>query len=179
MSSGSNSDRIAARGIWVGPTNTVNTKLQANATVEAAVGFLQCEVAKHVNSMYGLSPPLKPSTMQAQYFPSGRRPAYVLFVVEPNSNVSHKGADLADQMNVCRNTGLTALFSPSFQDSRRIGNLLVQKNQEHTRLIESHKALAEVAINDLSKSEGSAGNGMHQHYSNNLGIHRLYLSSET
>ncbi|KAG1790688.1 uncharacterized protein HD556DRAFT_1537677 [Suillus plorans] len=118
----SSESTIAVTAIWTDDQNTIKGDLLGSSnTVAMAVGILGNHISKHMTKVYGLDPPLNPLAMRAKYFPD----------VKPS-----------DMLNVCRPNGLTAIFSPNVETTRRIKTQLAQKAQANQISVETNTALA-------------------------------------
>jgi uncharacterized coiled-coil DUF342 family protein len=111
---------VVITAIWSDDQNTVEDKLLGPGnTVSGAMGILQSHISERVTKMYNLDPPMDRYDMRAKYFPAGAEPD--------------------DSLSVCRPNGLTAIFSPKDETSRRIR---AQKAQENQTSVEPNPTLA-------------------------------------
>jgi uncharacterized coiled-coil DUF342 family protein len=111
---------VVITAIWSDDQNTVEDKLPGPGnTVSGAMGILTGHISERVTKMYNLDPPMDRYDMRAKYFPAGAEPD--------------------DSLSVCRPNGLTAIFSPKDETSRRIR---AQKAQENQTSVEPNPTLA-------------------------------------
>lgn len=111
---------VVITAIWSDDQNTVEDKLPGPGnTVSGAMGILSGHISERVTKMYNLDPPMDRYDMRAKYFPAGAEPD--------------------DSLSVCRPNGLTAIFSPKDETSRRIR---AQKAQENQTSVEPNPTLA-------------------------------------
>jgi uncharacterized coiled-coil DUF342 family protein len=111
---------VVITAIWSDDQNTVEDKLLGPGnTVSGAMGILTGHISERVTKMYNLDPPMDRYDMRAKYFPAGAEPD--------------------DSLSVCRPNGLTAIFSPKDETSRRIR---AQKAQENQTSVEPNPTLA-------------------------------------
>jgi len=93
-----------------------------------------------------LDPPLAPMDLRGRYFPAG---------AEPNG-----------QLSVVGNSGLTALFSPNDEQSRRIQDRiahLARQEKENLVLAETNKRLSNALVDDINNSSSlPSGSGKKQ-----------------
>jgi hypothetical protein len=143
---------ILTLGIYVDPTMSVKGNIRAVHTVATAVGFIQKKVAEHVTQTYDLDPPLAPMDLRGRYFPAGKLTIHT-DRLPTHSRCHLPGAEPNDQLSVVGNSGLTALFSPNDEQSRRIQDRiahLARQEKENLVLAETNKRLSNALVDDIN-----------------------------
>jgi hypothetical protein len=176
MSSSTSADPpISTLGIYVDPTMSVKGNIRAIHTVATAVGFIQKKVAEHVTQTYNLDPPLAPMDLRGRYFPAGKLSIQTDRL--PTNSKCHlsPGAEPNVQLSVVGNGGLTALFSPNDEQSRRIQDRithLARQEKENLVLAETNKRLSNALVDDIkTPSNLASGSRKSEFHHLNQGLH--------